>query len=259
MQAAGMLAKGGERRGQEALRRCKEQFHAEMYEERVSGLTGRVCAHQSAAMLLWHSQSCVRCVADARENKRVGNMPKHVCFIVGVVAVMVALAARPAKAADDIESKAQACAACHGENGVPTSAVTPIIWGQQSYYLYKDLHDYHSGALDNPVMSPLAKGFTLAQLRQLADYFAAKTWPAKASPGAVAAPDGMTNCRACHGENYEGGAPAPRLAGQSYEYLLAAMNSFANGERTNNLDMPGFMKALTESQRDAIAHYLAGL
>ena len=142
-------------------------------------------------------------------------MPKHVCFIVGVVAVMVALAARPAKAADDIESKAQACAACHGENGVPTSPVTPIIWGQHSYYLYKDLHDYHSGTLDNPVMSPLAKGFTLAELRQMADYFAAKTWPAKARPGAVAAPDGMTNCRACHGENYEGGAPAPRLAGQS--------------------------------------------
>jgi cytochrome c553 len=53
--------------------------------------------------------------------------------------------------------------------------------------------------------------------------------------------------------------PAPALAGQSYEYLRAAMNGFANGERTNNLDMPAFMKALTESQRDAIAHYLAGL
>ena len=77
-------------------------------------------------------------------------MLKHVCFIVGVLAVIVALTARPVNAADDIESKAQACAACHGENGVPTNAVTPIIWGQQSYYLYKDLHDYHSGALDNP-------------------------------------------------------------------------------------------------------------
>ena len=31
------------------------------------------------------------------------------------------------------------------------------------------------------------------------------------------------------------------------------MNGFANDERTNNLHMPGFMKALTESQRDAIA------
>jgi mono/diheme cytochrome c family protein len=37
------------------------------------------------------------------------------------------------------------------------------------------------------------------------------------------------------------------------------MNSFADGHRTNNLDMPGFMKALTESERDAMGHYLAGL
>jgi len=45
----------------------------------------------------------------------------------------------------------------------------------------------------------------------------------------------------------------------SYEYLLASMNSFASGERTNNLDMPGFMKTLSVSQREAIARYLAGL
>ena len=37
------------------------------------------------------------------------------------------------------------------------------------------------------------------------------------------------------------------------------MNGFADGQRTNNLDMPGFMKALSESDRDAIAKYLSGL
>ena len=67
------------------------------------------------------------------------------------------------------------------------------------------------------------------------------------------------NCRACHQQNFEGGPPAPRLAGLSYEYLVAQMNAFADGERTNNLDMPGFMKALTEKERDAMAHYLSGL
>jgi cytochrome c553 len=56
-----------------------------------------------------------------------------------------------------------------------------------------------------------------------------------------------------------GGAPAPRLAGLSYEYLAGAMNSFADGTRTNNGDMPGFMKALSDSDRDAMARYLAGL
>jgi cytochrome c553 len=66
-------------------------------------------------------------------------------------------------------------------------------------------------------------------------------------------------CKACHGQNFEGGAPAPRLAGLSYDYLAAAMRNFADGHRTNNLDMPGFMRALSDSDRDAIAHYLAGL
>jgi len=37
------------------------------------------------------------------------------------------------------------------------------------------------------------------------------------------------------------------------------MSNFASGERANNLDMPGFMRSLTDSQRDAIAKYLAGL
>jgi cytochrome c553 len=187
-------------------------------------------------------------------------MPNCAFAIVSGVVAMFAFAAPAAIAADDIESKLGACAACHGQNGTPTSPIIPVIWGQQSNYLYKELHDYHSGARQNPIMTPLAKSFSLEDLRQAADYFAAKPWPAKAAPvAAAAAPDGMTNCSACHGPHYEGGAPAPRLAGLSYDYLLAAMNGFANGERTNNLDMPGFMKALSEGQRDAIAHYLAGL
>jgi mono/diheme cytochrome c family protein len=37
------------------------------------------------------------------------------------------------------------------------------------------------------------------------------------------------------------------------------MDSFENEQRTNNLDMPGFMKALTEDQRQAVAHYLSAL
>jgi cytochrome c553 len=71
--------------------------------------------------------------------------------------------------------------------------------------------------------------------------------------------DKIKMCKACHEQNFAGGAPAPRLAGLSYEYLAGSMREFADGKRTNNLDMPAFMKALTDSERDAIAHYLAGL
>ena len=66
-------------------------------------------------------------------------------------------------------------------------------------------------------------------------------------------------CKACHQPNFEGGAPAPRLAGFSYDYLLLRHECLRRRQRSNNLDMPGFMKALSKSDRDAIAKYLAGL
>ena len=193
-------------------------------------------------------------------------LPYAAAVVVTIGSIVVA---RPARADDAaIASKAQACGACHGQSGTPISANFPVIWGQQSNYLYKELHDFHGGERKNPIMAPLVQGIPLDDLRALANYFAAKPWPAKeanggsptpaaAPPEAVAAKIQM--CKACHQPNFEGGAPAPRLAGLSYEYLRSAMNAFADGQRNNNLDMPGFMKALTESDRDAIAHYLAGL
>jgi cytochrome c553 len=180
--------------------------------------------------------------------------------IIGAAA-LVGVVAGPAVAADDIESKVQVCAACHGANGVPLDPKTmPVIWGQQANYLYKELHDYHSGARTSPIMSPVVKDLSLEDLRKIADYFAAKTWPANPAPAASALPpEGIAQCQLCHQPNFEGGAPAPRLAGLSYEYLIAAMRSFADDQRTNNLDMPGFMHALPDSQREAMAHYIAGL
>jgi cytochrome c553 len=179
------------------------------------------------------------------------------CCGVGIFAASAA----PASAADDIEAKAQACAACHGANGVPTDPKTmPIIWGQQANYLYKELHDYKSGDRKSPIMAPVVADISLPDLRQLANYFAAKPWPPKQGSGAAGTPPaGIAQCQPCHQPNFEGGAPAPRLAGLSYDYLAREMNNFADGTRTNNGDMPGFMKALSDSDRDAMAHYLAGL
>ena len=175
---------------------------------------------------------------------------------VGFAVVLV-----PAHAADDIEAKTQMCAACHGANGVPTDPKSmPVIWCQQQSYLVKQLHDYRSGDRDNPIMSPMAKALAQDDLRKIAAYFAAKGWPAQnAAAAAASPPNGIDQCRPCHQAKFEGGPPAPRLAGLSYEYLVASMRAFATGERTNNGDMPKFMRALTDSERDAMARYLSAL
>ncbi len=179
-----------------------------------------------------------------------------------MIAVMIAVMAVPANA-DDIEAKVQTCSQCHGQAGEPTDPKTiPIIWGQQGNYLYKELHDFHSGDRASPIMAPVAHDISLADLRKVAAYFAAKTWPVQhTGPAAAPPPPGVAEkiamCRACHQQNFEGGAPAPRIAGLSYDYLVAAMRAFSDGERSNNLDMPKFMHVLSDSDRDAIAHSLS--
>jgi cytochrome c553 len=172
------------------------------------------------------------------------------------------LASMPAaNAADDIEAKAQACAACHGNNGVPSDPKTiPVIWGQEQSYLMKQLRDFRNGERNSAVMSPLAKNLAEADLRPMAAYFAAKPWPARRAAAKPASPPkSVAQCQACHQANFEGGMPAPRLAGLSYEYLVASMRAFAADQRTNNLDMPKFMRMLSEKERSAIARYVSAL
>ena len=182
-------------------------------------------------------------------------------FCLAILAIGFGLAIAPAQAADDIEAKAQPCAACHGDKGTPTDPKTiPVIWGQEQSYLMKQLRDFRNGERASPVMSPIAKGLAEGDLRKIAAYFAAKTWPARSAPAKPpSAPKGIAQCQACHQPSFQGGMPAPRLAGLSYEYLVGAMRAFAKEERTNNLDMPGFMRALTEGERNAIARYLSAL
>src|SRR6266478_9356140 len=92
----------------------------------------------------------------------------------------LALAVPLAHAADEIEAKAQLCAACHGDKGVPTDPKTiPVIWGQEQSYLMKQLRDFRNGERNSPVMSPIAKDLAEGDLRKIAAYFAAKTWPAR--------------------------------------------------------------------------------
>jgi cytochrome c553 len=183
----------------------------------------------------------------------------HLPTLLGTLVVLAALAA-PTNAAEEIDAKLQVCSACHGANGVPINAMTPIIWGQTEYFIVKQLHDYKAGDRENPIMSTFAKTLTQADLRPAARYFAAKTWPARTTPVTTASPpDKITVCQICHQQGFAGGLPAPRLAGQSYDYLLAAMNSFANGERTNNADMVKIMQELSPAERDGIAKYIAGL
>jgi cytochrome c553 len=161
-------------------------------------------------------------------------------------------------------AKLLVCNTCHGGNGLPHNAATPIIWGQQENYLIKQLHDFHSDARTSEVMRWMSTALTQSELQAAATYFAKKTWPAKSAgaasgPGGASPPAMLAVCQACHQQNFVGGLPAPRLAGQKYEYLVDAMRAYAEGKRTNNTEMMRMMEAVSPEERDAIARYLSGL
>ena len=204
----------------------------------------------------------------------------HCPTVFGTLVVLAALAA-PAKAADTqhiperpavatlgnaaeaeaiLGAKLLVCNTCHGGDGVPRSAATPIIWGLQENYLVKQLNDFHSGDRDSDVMTWMATFFSQAELVPTAAYFAKKNWPARSAGAAAASPPaGVAVCQACHQQNLVGGLAAPRLAGQTYEYLVESMRRYADGERTNNPVMIAIMKAVSPAEREAMARYISGL
>jgi len=186
---------------------------------------------------------------------------KVIIMFTAAVAIATVLNAPAQAQGADIEAKAQACTVCHGANGVPIDPKTmPVIAGQHSYYTFKQLVNYRNGMREHPIMTPLAKGLQQSDLRPLAAYFAAKPWPANTAAAAPATPPkGIPLCLPCHQQNFQGGPSWPRLSGLSYEYLVASMRSFSTEERTNNTDMVQLMKMFTDSEREAMARYIAGL
>ena len=157
-------------------------------------------------------------------------------------------------------AKLLVCNTCHGADGVPRSAGTPVIWGLQENYLLKQLHDFQSGDRNSEVMSWMSTALTPAEVASAAASFAKKNWPARPVAAAAASPPGAAAvCQICHQQNFVGGPAAPRLAGQRYEYLVELMRRFAEGERSNSADMTNIMKAMAPAEREAMARYISGL
>jgi cytochrome c553 len=189
--------------------------------------------------------------ANAAESAAPGHIPERPA---------VATAGNAAEAEAILGAKLLVCNTCHGENGVPKSGPAPIISGQQENYLLKQLHDFQSGDRNNEVMTWMATALSQAELGPAAAYFAKKNWPARPTAVAAASPPAAAAvCQICHQQNFVGGLAAPRLAGQSYEYLLEAMRRFADHERTNNADMVKVMEAFSPAEREAMARYISGL
>ncbi|HWH83377.1 MAG TPA: c-type cytochrome, partial [Burkholderiaceae bacterium] len=88
---------------------------------------------------------------------------------------------RPAAAQDDATARharglAATCAQCHGTDGqAPPGSAMRALAGMPASYLAQQMLAFRSGERAGTVMPQLAKGYSDAQIAQIAAYFAART------------------------------------------------------------------------------------
>jgi cytochrome c553 len=165
---------------------------------------------------------------------------------------------------------ATACAGCHGSEGLPAAGVPfPRLAGLPAEYIAKQLFDYRDGARPNPVMAPIAKALSDAEIGSLALYFgsqparAVKSSPVSARRGAQLAREGdnalaIPACADCHGGDDIGGGPIlPPLGAQPSAYTSAQLLAFKSGERHNDdaAVMRELSKRLSNADIEALASY----
>ncbi|TDO06747.1 MULTISPECIES: c-type cytochrome [Halomonas] len=174
------------------------------------------------------------------------------------------------------KNKAQACAACHGQQGISPSGIFPNLAGQQASYLAKQIMDIRDGNRMVPQMAGQVNNFSDQDAWDVAVYFAGME-PAlgQANPdkaliergrelyraGDMA--KGIPACSACHTPTGQGIGTAvyPALSGQKHDYVVANLQAFAAGKRANDpaAIMRNIASKMSDSDMQAVANYVLGL
>ena len=106
--------------------------------------------------------------------------------LAGAALFVASMGAVHAQDANTIRSMAATCATCHGTEGRSVGGVPPSLAGRPKAELTQMLLDYKAGKRPATIMHQQAKGYTDAQLEQIAGYFASV--PAAAGSGAAPTP-----------------------------------------------------------------------
>lgn len=167
-----------------------------------------------------------------------------------------------------------ACDRCHDTgNAPPTSPYVPRLGGQDTAYLKRALHEYHSDLRQSGFMEPIAVELDDEHINSLADYYTSlkgsvdKTAESLSSKGTdlgrqLAEHGDLSRkipaCLSCHGANKR--SDYPRLFGQSEQYIRQQLLVLQRGVRAKTpygVIMTTIAKRLTEQQAGAVAAFFA--
>jgi cytochrome c553 len=79
----------------------------------------------------------------------------------------------PAFAGDATAGKAKSmtCMACHGAAGISPNGIWPNLAGQKEGYLAKQIKAFRDGTRVDPMMAPMVKSLSDADIDNLAAYY----------------------------------------------------------------------------------------
>ena len=186
------------------------------------------------------------------------------------------------------QTKAGACAACHGIDGNAADPQYPRLAGQHERYIARQLHLFKSGQRQNPIMQGMAAPLSAQDMRDIGAYFATQKGQAGVADDTVITTgpnadkkfyavgeklfragrpaDGLPACMACHGPAGRGnpGPAYPSLGGQHSAYTVAKLQFFRDGGSYGtgteaNLVMAQIAKQLSDEEIQALGTYIQGL
>jgi cytochrome c553 len=170
---------------------------------------------------------------------------------------------------------ASVCVTCHGERGVSATPELPSLNGQTAASIYKQLHDYRTGARAHPLMTPVARQLRVSDLANVAVYFGADARPNQGlgnrdQPADLEivrlATEGdparrIPACNSCHVNGVGGPIEAPVLTGQHRVYLENQLRAYKTGQRRNDVyrRMRAIAEQLTDEEIEALGRYYQGV
>ena len=172
-----------------------------------------------------------------------------------VFAVTLGLLAAPALlwAADASPAMlANACAPCHGTDGMSPGAI-PALSGKSADYIVQRMLEFRAGARQGTVMNRIAKGYTDAEIAAVAQHFAVL---GRVAVAGGAAPSALADaCAPCHGTDGRSPGAIPALSGRSAAYISQRMLEFKAGARQGTV-MNRIAKGYDDDEIAAIARHL---
>ena len=189
-------------------------------------------------------------------------------WMVGLMAASAAIGAETGAIIDR-----HLCSVCHGRGGTTSSELFPHLAAEPAPYLIAQLKAFRDKSRSDQnaqrFMWGIASRLSDEDIQQLAVFY--ESWPAV--PGGKISDQskyelgknifinghpskGVPPCKVCHGEKGEGNEATPRLGGQNEAYLKRQLKVFYGNERPAATAMHEIVKGLSESDVEAIAHYL---